>query len=229
MAKIISYEAVNETWQRMAETPPDQIQAIVDQMEQEQPVLMVYLLALEDYPFNVSEKEIIFYIGTVVWQILKESKASLSSVTPEIINHSEEENYQFLDLLSNDTEADFMSATRAMIDSYPEPEVLRYLVEALMEDDVDYDEITEGMEADVSESPLSEENGDEDDGFESLFNTGEEDDIEVEVIFEEEEEDGLGEVEWDEDDPDIRPENRGLAFVHLKTALDALIASRNTA
>jgi hypothetical protein len=222
MAEIISYETVHETWQRMAETPTEGVQTLVDQMEREQPALMVYLLTLDDFPFNQNEKEIIFYIGTVLWQILKQGEAGLSPITPEILNKSEEDNYQFLELLSNDTEADFMSATQAMIDSYGEPEVLRYLVEALMEGEEDYE--FEEEDQDISEDLLAEEFGEEGNGFEGLLEEVEEDDIEVEIIYEAEEDEEEGEYEGD--DMDIRPELRGLAFVHLKTALDALIGSR---
>lgn len=226
MDEIISYEAVTETWEQMAETSTEEVQKIVDRMEQEQSALMVYLLALEDYPFNQSEKEIIFYIGTVLWEIMKKGKAKLTPVTPEMLNQSEEANYTFLELLSNDTEADFMSATRSMIDSYPEPEVLRYLVEALMEGIEDYEEDFEETAEDLGEESLSADFDEENNGFEGLFQE-EQDDLEIEVIYETEEENGDFEVgeEW-EDEMDIRPEFRGLAFVHLKTALDGLIASR---
>jgi hypothetical protein len=223
MEEYISYEKVDEIWQHMAETSSEEIQTIVDQMEKEQPVLMVYLLSLEEYPFNINEKEIIFYIGTVIWRIMKESKVSLSPVTPEMINQSEDVNYQFLELLSNDTEADFISATQEMIDRYPEPEVLRYLVEALMDDEDDYDD-------EIDQEGLSEEYEEENNGFESMLETGEVDDIEVEILYEDDEDEDISAMEdeeWEEDD--IRPDYRGMAFVHLKSALDALIASRNTA
>jgi hypothetical protein len=48
---------------------------------------------------------------------------------------AEEANYDFLERLSASSEADFMSATQAMIAAYPEPEVLRYIVEAIMEEE----------------------------------------------------------------------------------------------
>ena len=36
-----------------------------------------------------------------------------------------------------DTDADFVSATQSMLEKYPEPEVFRYVVEAIMEKDDD--------------------------------------------------------------------------------------------
>jgi hypothetical protein len=222
MAEIISYETVHETWQRMADTPSEEVQALVDQMEREQPALMVYLLALDDFPFNQNEKEIIYYIGTVLWLIMKKSRDELSAVPQETISKAEEDNYQFMEMISNDTEADFMSATQAMIDSYGEPEVLRYLVEALMEGEDEY--YYEEDDQDLTDELLAAEMEEENNGFGDLFQDAEEEDIEVEIIYESEEDEEDADYEGDE--LDIRPELRGMAFVHLKTALDALIATR---
>ena len=41
---------------------------------------------------------------------------------------------EFLELLASDTDADFISAIRTLLESYPEPEVLRYILEALNEE-----------------------------------------------------------------------------------------------
>jgi hypothetical protein len=236
MAEPISYEVVTETWQRMAETPSEDAQALIDQMEQEQPVVMVYLLALDEYPFNQTEKEIIFYLGAVLWEILKQSPDPLTMVNEETIDRVEEDNFRFLELLSNDTEADFMSATRALIDNYGEPEVLRYLVEALMEDeatledfeDSDLEEEEEDEEEAEAEEPLLDFTAED---AEALFEASTSltlDELAHDFLieYEGETDQDLDEDEEEWDDMSIRPEYRGLAFVHLKTVLDAFIASR---
>jgi hypothetical protein len=231
MAEPISYEIVTETWQRMAETPADKAQEMIDQMEKEQPVILVYLLALDEYPFNQTEREIIFYIGAVLWEILKQGQASLSMVSEESITKAEEDNYRFLELLSNDTEADFMSATRTLIDTYSEPEVLRYLVEALMEDDInlDYDEADDFEDEDDEELLIDFTTEDAAELFNDTSSlTMDEVDSDFLVEYEGFEE---GDEELDDDQEwiefNIRPEYRGLAFVHLKTVLDSFIASRS--
>jgi hypothetical protein len=243
MAEPISYEVVTETWQRMAETPAEEAQEIINQMELEQPVIMVYLLALDEYPFSQTEREIVFYLGAVLWEVMKQSPAALGMVTEEALNQAEEANYQFLELLSNDTEADFMSATRTLIDTYGEPEVLRYLVEALMEDGAELDEddyesaLAAGWEAgDAPLEPLGDFTADDAEALLEaatspepieMFEYIEEDDdedFEDEGDEDFEDEDDEGDEEWG--DFNIRPEYRGLAFVHLKTVLDALIQSR---
>ncbi len=163
---MISAELVTQTWQRMSQVTASEAPDWVQTMESEQPVILRYLLYLDDSPFNAHECELIFYIGTVVWQIMRQSSRRLHKVTRKKLEQAEEANYDFLETLASDTDADFVSATRVMLENYPEPEVLRYILEAIMEEE-----------------------------------------------------------EYEPDDPPIRDEYRGLAFVHLKIALDAFVNS----
>ena len=166
MTDMISAETVTRVWQDMARVSADEAPRFVQQMEEEQPAVMAYLLAVGEALFNQYEQEIIFYLGMVVWQMMKQSQRRLRKVTEERLEQAEEANFNFLERLSASPEADFESAIQAMMATYPEPEVLRYIVEAIME-----------------------------------------------------------EKDYDPDDPPIREEYRGLAFVHLKTVLDAFISS----
>jgi len=166
MTDMISAETVTRVWQDMARVSADEAPRFVQQMEEEQPAVMAYLLAVGDALFNQHEQEIIFYLGVVVWQMMKQSKRRLRKVTEERLDQAEEANLDFLERLSASPEADFESATQAMMATYPEPEVLRYIVEAIMEEE-----------------------------------------------------------DYTPEDPPIRDEYRGLAFVHLKTVLDAFISS----
>ena len=163
----ISYETVNDVWNKLIQTPPEQAQEIVEEMEREQPEVMFFLLDLEDFPFNEHEAQIIFTSGLIVWQIMLHSIQPIGRVTDQMLDQAEDANYEFLEMLAGDTAADFDSASMAMVEHYSEPEVLRFVVESVMEDEA-----------------------------------------------------------YDPSDPPIREEYRGLAFVHLKTELDAFIASR---
>lgn len=164
---MISAEAVTQTWQRMSAMPEHQAPKMVDLMSKEQPVVLAYLLAMsEDESFDEYESHLVFYTGMVVWQIMKQSSKRLRKVTEAKLEEAEKANEQFLERLSSDTDADFFSATKQMLADYPEPEVLRYVIEALMEE--------EG---------------------------------------------------YDADEPPIREENLGLAFLNLKIVLDAFIDS----
>lgn len=163
---MISAETVTQVWQQIAQKPVRQAPRLVAQMKAEQPAILAYLLALEALPFNAHEHQLVFYLGLVVWQIMKHSDRRLRKVTRRKLDQADAANHGFLELLASDTDADFVSATQTLLETYPEPEVLRYLIAALMEEE-----------------------------------------------------------DYAPDDLPIRDEYRGLAFVHLKTVLDALINS----
>jgi hypothetical protein len=168
MTEPISFETVTEVWQGMCLSDYADAKRYAEQMSKEQPILQYYLLDLKDLPFNSNEGEIIHYVGLVTWQIMKRSQRRLRKVRIRDLRKAEDANLEFMGVLESDTEADFYSAVQAMIEDYPEPEVLRYIVEAIMEEDEDNPE----------EIP-------------------------------------------------IRDDYKGLAFVHLKVMLDALIDRRD--
>jgi hypothetical protein len=161
---MISAETVTQTWQRMAQTPVSEVPDLIEQMGAEQPVVAAYLLAAKGLPFNRNEFELVFYIGIVVWQIMKQSERPLRKVNRKKLRQAEEANEDLFDRLGPGTGTDSARLTQMLAFKYPEPEVLRYIVEAIVE------------EPEPDETP-------------------------------------------------IRDEYKGLAFVYLRTALDAFVAS----
>lgn len=162
----ISAEIVAETWQRISQLSLDEAPQMTLDFREEQPIIFDYLLAFDDLPFNQHERELIFYIGLIVWQMMRQSKRQLYKVTRRKMEKADKATYDSIEVMMSDSEADFVSATMTMLENYPEPEVLRYIVETIMDED-----------------------------------------------------------EYEPDDPPIRDEYRGLAFLHLKTVLDAFITS----
>ncbi|MGC9398762.1 MAG: hypothetical protein ACP5HM_06470 [Anaerolineae bacterium] len=163
MQDQISAEVVEQTWQRIAMTPLQQAGGLIAQMQQEQPYLMDYLMAVDELLMQ-HEREIIFYVGMVLWQMMRQSPRGLKQVTPTHLEQAQTTNYEKLTQLATEGDRDFEISVREAINTYPEPEVLRYMVEAINEED--------------------ETSG-----------------------------------------PSIRDLYRGVAFIHLKSALDAMIAS----
>jgi len=163
MTEKVSAEIVEQTWQRIAQTSPSNASILANQMGKEQPYIMAYLLATADAEFEPHERETLFYVGMVTWQIMAQSSGQLQQVGGEILDKAEAANFEFLEQFAKEENGDFEVATRAILETYPEPEVFRYVVEAIMEEEPDA--------------------------------------------------------------PPMSDESRGLAFVYLKTVLDAMIAS----
>ncbi|MEK9135820.1 MAG: hypothetical protein AAB393_01750 [Bacteroidota bacterium] len=162
---MISAETVTRVLESMSTMSDAQAQAIVTQMGKRQPEVLAYLLATsENEAFDQDERQVFFYIGMVIWQIMKQHPNGRDRITETQLERAEKANEDLLEKMASDSSGDFSSATQSMIENYPEPEVLRYLTQALMEDE-----------------------------------------------------------EGNPDNPPIRDENLGLAFLSLKIVLDAFI------
>jgi hypothetical protein len=133
MTEHVTDALVAEVWQDMAVMSASQIPGLIDQMQDEQPALLAFLLALEGDELPQEEFEVILYLGIAVWQMMKRGHPRLMHVSIKKLEQENEENIQTLKFMEQDTTSDFLSATREILDSYPEPAVLGYIVEALME------------------------------------------------------------------------------------------------
>jgi multidrug efflux pump subunit AcrB len=131
---MITSKIVTQTWQRMSQASVERAPKLVEQMKDEQPVVLSFLLHLDDLPFNQYEQELLFYIGLVVWQIMKQSEQQLYKVTGKKLRKAEELNVEILERLASSGESEFMESAQLLIRTHAEPEVLRYIVEAIMEE-----------------------------------------------------------------------------------------------
>ena len=164
---MISADTVDSVVERISTMSTDQAKALVMKMSKEQPMVLAYLLAMsENEAFDQDEGQTFLFIGIAVWQIMKAGVKGLKKISEERMNRVEEDNEDLLDKMASDSPGDFVSAAESMVENHPEPELLRYVTAALMED-----------------------------------------------------EDG------NTDNPPIRSENLGIAFLHLKIVLDAFVGA----
>ncbi len=142
----LSAETVEATWQEIAQWDPAKFPPLIQKMSSEQPGLLAYLMACGEDIFNQSEKELVLYIGVVVWQIMSKGGQKLPKVTVEQLEKAEEKNFMMLEDLVDESEGDFIAVVDNTISNYNQLEVLHYVVEAIMEDEeeVEIDEDNKG-------------------------------------------------------------------------------------
>lgn len=142
---MISEQIVTETWQAMDGMSETDAALLIDQMQREQPVVMVYLLVSSEQSFEPDQGQALFFIGIVVWLMMRKGKPQLRKVSEKLLERTIDRNEAQLEKLSEDPNADSKMAAQAV--GYPEPEVLRYIVEAIMESDeeVEFSEEERGL------------------------------------------------------------------------------------
>lgn len=132
--KPISSAIVERTWKELGSMSPEAIPKIVQLMQEQQPFVLVYLLTIGDDILNEDERELLLYLGMVIWQIMLQGDTPLTKVTAADLDKAEEANMKMLKYLEGESEASLMDTVERMLSSYGQPEVLKYVVEALMEE-----------------------------------------------------------------------------------------------
>ena len=130
----ISAEVVDKVWKRVASFSPRRAPRLIQRMTKEQPVVLAYLLAVDNDILNDDERQLLLYLGVVIWQIMSHGTEPLPKVTEEILDAAETRNIKMAEYLQRETEEGFLEATKTIISNYGQPEVLKYVVEAIMEE-----------------------------------------------------------------------------------------------
>lgn len=137
----IPSDVVEKTLNEMVEMSAQGAPKMIKRMTKQQPLILAYLMAVGDEIFNQDERELYVFLGVVIWQIMSQGETPLPKVTEEIIDEVEESNLKMLEYLEGESEADFMKTTEKILDNYNQKEVLRYVLEAIMEEPEDDCEI----------------------------------------------------------------------------------------
>lgn len=130
----ISSDIVEKTWKRIGGMSPQKMSKLVYLMSKEQPVVFAYLMAVGNDTFNRDERELLFYSGIVVWQIMSQGTTPLPKVTEETLDKTEESNMKMIEYLEGESEVGFIETVERIVGNYNQREVLRYVIEALMEE-----------------------------------------------------------------------------------------------
>ncbi|KPJ68362.1 MAG: hypothetical protein AMJ45_02575 [Syntrophobacter sp. DG_60] len=130
----ISSDTVEKTWKKIGGMSPQEVPKLINRMSKQRPLILAYLMAAGDDILNQDERELLLYLGVVVWQIMSQGATPLPEITEKTLDEVEESNMKVLKYLEGESETAFIETVEGIIDNYNQPEVLRYVVEALMEE-----------------------------------------------------------------------------------------------
>lgn len=131
---VVPVGTVERTWKLMAGLSRRQARKLAHRMQREQPDIQAYLLTVDQDILNQDERELLLYMGTVVWQAMaRGTDRFLPRVMIRTIEEAEARNLQMLERLEGKPEAAFENAARQLVASCGQPELLKYVIEVLME------------------------------------------------------------------------------------------------
>lgn len=139
--KTIPQEEIDRHWARVCEMNERESQALARQMQEEQPFVMVYLLAADENWMAEDEPGRLLELGAILWEIMRQGRQKLRQVTGEELEAAEDANLAFLEKLDEGPQMKFQDAVLQMMADYNQMPLLGSVVEALMEEYADAPEI----------------------------------------------------------------------------------------
>ena len=130
----ISSEIVEKTWKKVGSMSPLQGQKMITQMSKQQPIVLAYLMTAGDDFLNEDERELLLYLGVVVWQIMCQGDAPLPKATEKALDKVERKNIKMLERFAGKVFDQMEKSVEEMLRNYNQRVVLKYVVEALMEE-----------------------------------------------------------------------------------------------
>ena len=132
---IISADVIEKVYTKMWNMSEQDAFRLSYVMQKEQPLLVAYLAAVDKDILNQEEREVLFYQGTVIWQIMSEARKPLPKITEDKLLRIESENLSLSESLKNAGTVNFAEVIKRILKDYGQPEVFRYVLSALLDQD----------------------------------------------------------------------------------------------
>lgn len=126
---------IDELWQRKADMELEEAPELVEEMGSAQPAALSYLLAIGDDIITEAERQVTFFMGVLVWYVVQQSAGTpIREITPEELSEHEENNFNMLEYLAGESDAEFMTTVEKIMDKYNQRPLLQYVIERIMEE-----------------------------------------------------------------------------------------------
>jgi hypothetical protein len=103
--------------------------------QKDQPLLLAYLTAVDQGILNQEERELLFYLGAVVWKIMRSDNKEMPVTSEDSLLNIEAANQKIADHLRTTDSVKFSDVVKKLLKECRQPEVLRYVIAALMDED----------------------------------------------------------------------------------------------
>lgn len=141
-------EIVEAVWQELGQMSQDQAAELAQRMQDEQPAVLMYLLAAEEADADEdAEQGWLLELGAIVCEAMRRGGgADLPEVSVDDLDAAEQGNIQYLEGLEEGSEMDYEEAVKEMIEGYNQMPLLGSVLEYLMGDG-EADALPPGAEA----------------------------------------------------------------------------------
>lgn len=131
----IPHSTILTYWHKHQTRVPDDIYQSLRKLHNQQYPMMCYLMKAEGDGLNEAEHQMMYYIGTFILEVVMGEFPTIPQVPEEVMLQARELNVSMLGFLgSEDRPQNFRSSMDDIIDTHPQSDLLRFVVEFLMRD-----------------------------------------------------------------------------------------------
>ena len=131
----ISSENVEKAYASICGMTSQEAYTLSYDFQKNQPLLVAYLSSVDKTILNQEERELLFYLGAVAWKIMYSVNPKMPEANPDSLLSIESSNQKLVDSLRSAGSVKFALVVKALLKDCSQPEVLRYIIAALMDED----------------------------------------------------------------------------------------------
>jgi len=131
----ISAESVEKGYAAICGLTTQEAFCMSSDFQNNQTLLMTYLSAVDGEILNQEEREILFYLGAVAWKIMFSACQKTQEANQDRLLNIESSNQKLAESLRNTGVVKFADVVKVLLKDCSQPEVLRYIIAALMDED----------------------------------------------------------------------------------------------
>jgi len=131
----ISAESVEKGYAAICGLTTQEAFCMSSEFQNNQTLLMTYLSAVDKEILNQEEREILFYLGAVAWKIMFSASQKTQEANQDRLLNIESSNQKLAESLRDSGIVKFADVVKVLLKDCSQPEVLRYIIAALMDED----------------------------------------------------------------------------------------------
>jgi hypothetical protein len=134
IVKTLSAEIIDERWKSIENIDLDQVPDLITDLGRSQPYVLTYLMATGSDLLNQKEREMLLFLGIMVWNISRKQISEHKEIPSEDLFSCERKNILMLEYLSGEPENAFLETVEKIMSKYHQHFLLKYIIDRLIED-----------------------------------------------------------------------------------------------
>lgn len=136
--QLLTLDQADETYDWLSSIEDeDEIVGIVESFSEAQPVLFTYLMTMGESDFDGDESELMLFLGLIIWLTYIRADIKLPNINEDHLDDIQSQNAKMFEYLAEESEEGFEQVARNLMETAPQPELLRFLTQLIFEEEAD--------------------------------------------------------------------------------------------